>query len=121
MRRVLLSLAVVAAVAGSSFAFPAEDAKYTVKEVMKEAHGGGRNSLLSKVKGGQASDEEKAKLVELYEAMPAGKPKKGDDAAFKKWGKDMVTAAKAAQKGDTGWKEKLNKATNCQGCHNAHK
>ena len=121
MRRVMLSLAVLAAVAGTTFAFPVEDAKYSVKEVMKEAHGGGRNSLLAKVKGGMASDEEKAKLVELYEAMPAGKPKKGDDAAFKKWGKEMVAAAKAAQKGDTGWKEKLNKVTNCQSCHAAHK
>ena len=121
MRRTLVGLAVILAIAGTALGFAADDKKYTVKEVMKAAHGGGANSLLAKVKSGNASDAEKAKLAELYASMPDGKPKKGDADDFKKLGEAMADAAKAAKTGDSGWKEKLNKATNCKVCHDAHK
>lgn len=120
MRRTWLSLAVIFAVAGATFAVSFEDAKYTVKEVMKKANNG-RDSLLNKVKSGNATDAEKAKLLEYYESMPAGKVKKGDADDFKKRGEAMVEAAKAAKNGDTGWKEKLNKATSCKACHDLYK
>lgn len=120
MRRTLIGLAVILAIAGTSWGLTADDT-LTVKDVMKQAHGGGANSLLSKVKGGSASAADKAKLVKLYEAMPNGKPKKGDEDAFKKMGEAMVVAAKAAKAGETGWKEKLNKATNCKACHDSFK
>lgn len=121
MRRTLIGLAVILAIAGTALGFAAEDKKYTVKEVMKVAHGGGQNSLLAKVKGGTASDADKAKLVEVYSSMPNGKPKKGDAAEFKKMGEAMVEAAKAAKAGDSDWKAKLNKATNCKACHDSFK
>ena len=101
MRRTLVGLAVILAVAGTALGFVADETKYTVKDVMKQAHGRGMN-LLTKVKSGKATDAEKAKLLELYESMPAGQTKKGDPAEFKKLGEAMVEAAKAAKKGDTG-------------------
>lgn len=121
MRRILFGLAVVLAVAGTAFGFVVEDAKYTTKKIMKDAHGGGPNSLLAKVKGGKASDAEKAKLVDLYSSMPLNKAKKGDADEYKKLGEAMIEAAKAAQSGDTGWQAKLNKATNCKACHDIFK
>ena len=121
MRRTLVGLAVILAVAGAALGFAADEKKYTVKEVMKAAHGGGPNSLLAKVKGGKATDAEKAKLVELYASMPAGKAKKGDADEFKKLGDAMSDAAKAAKTGEDGWKDKLNKATNCKACHDLFK
>jgi len=121
MRRTLVGFAVILAIAGTALGFADEDKKYTVKEVMKGAHGGGAKSLLNKVKEGKATDAEKAKLVELYSSMPAGKPKKGDADDFKKLGEAMVVAAKAAKNGDDGWKDKLNKAANCKACHDLFK
>jgi cytochrome c553 len=106
------------AIAGTTLGFVAEDAKYTTKEVMNKVHKGG---LLKKVMEGKATDAEKAKLVEYYEAMPKNKPNQGDEASFKKLSENLVTAAKAAQKGDDGWKQKLQKATNCKACHDVHK
>ncbi|HQR08014.1 MAG TPA: hypothetical protein PLN21_14395 [Gemmatales bacterium] len=121
MRRTLVGLAVVLAVAGTALGFAVEDAKYTTKQIMKAAHGGNQNSLLAKVKSGKASDEEKAKLVDLYSSMPLNKAKKGDADEYKKMGEAMVEAAKAAKSGDAGWQAKLNKATNCKACHDSYK
>ena len=121
MRRILIGLALVLAVAGTTSGFVADENKLTVKEVMKAAHGGGQNSLLSRVKSNKASDADKAKLVELYESMIGSKPKKGDVASYQKLCDAMLVAAKAAKNGDSGWQGKLNKATNCKGCHDSHK
>lgn len=120
MRRTLIGLAVVFAFVGATLAVTAEDGKYSVKDVMKQAHGG-RPNLLTKVSQGNATDAEKAKLVMLYESMPAGKPKKGDEAEFKKMGEAMVEAAKAAKAGEKGWQAKLKTATNCKACHDLFK
>lgn len=120
MRRTWVSLFVVVAIVGTTFGVTFDEAKYTVKEVMKKAHNG-RDSLLNKVKSGKATDDEKAKLLEIYESMPLGKAKKGDADDFKKRGEAMVAAAKAAKNGDTDWKAKLTKASDCKSCHDSHK
>jgi hypothetical protein len=98
----------------------AQDAKpkYTIKEVMKTAHKGG---LLKKVSGGKASADEKKQLVELYEALAANKPPKGEEAAWKEKTAALVAAAKEAAEGKEGAGEKLTKAANCMACHSAHK
>jgi hypothetical protein len=121
MRRTLVGLAVVLAIAGTTLGFTAEDKKITVKQVMHKAHDGGPKSLLGKVKGGTATDDEKAKLVELYESLPNSKAKKGDADEYKKMCEAMLTAAKAAKSGEDGWKAMLNKATNCKACHDSFK
>ena len=90
-------------------------AKYTIKEVMKNAHAKGK--LRDKVTSGMASDEEKKQLVEYYEALAANKPPKGDEASWKEKTAALLAAAKAAAAGDV---EKL-KAVNCAECHKAHK
>ena len=64
MRRTLMGLAVVLAIAGTAWGFVADEAKYTVKDVMKQAHGRGVN-LLTKVKSGNATDAEKEHLQDL--------------------------------------------------------
>ncbi len=119
MRRAVFALGAAVILMGSSFAVTFEDPKYSISEVMKAAHG--RNGLLNKVKMGKASADEKAKLLEYYEAMPLNKPEKGDAASYKKLADAMVVAAKAVKSGDKDAVAKLNKATNCMGCHNAHK
>jgi hypothetical protein len=116
-----IALGLILAVAGGAVAVTTQDSKYTVKQVMKLAHGGGPNSLLKKVQGGKASAQEKAKLVELYEALAASKPKKGDQENYTKLCEALLDAAKAAQKGEKGAAQLLNKTSNCMACHNQYK
>lgn len=119
MRRAWIGMSLLLVFGVSALGFMADDKKYTVKQIMKEAHG--RNGVLNKVKSGNATAAEKAKLVEYYKSMPEGKPNQGDEAEFKKLGEAMLTAAKAAQSNEAGWKDKLNKATNCKACHDVYK
>jgi hypothetical protein len=95
-----------------------EKPKHTTKQVMKLAHKGG---LLKKVVDGKATDEEKKQLVELYTSLAGNKPPKGDAAAWKEKTDAVVAAAKDAAEGKEGAGALLTKATNCMGCHSAHK
>ncbi len=107
----LVSLAVVRA----------DDApKYTIKEVMKMAHAGNA-SLFKKVSSGQASKEDKEKLVELYTALAADTPTKGDADSWKTKTGALLDAAKEVQDGKEGAVKELKKAGNCMACHQAHK
>src|SRR5258707_4453474 len=92
----VLTLALVSA--GVFRAADKEDPKYSVKEVMKMAHtvekGSKDPSLYQKVADGKATKDDKAKLLELYSALPANKPPKGDADAWKKSTTAIVDAAK---------------------------
>lgn len=100
------------------FAAQDEEPEYTISEVMKEAHKGG---LLKKVFEGKASDEDKAKLLDLYEAMLANDPPKGSAEAWKKRSEAIVAAAKELIEDKEGASEKLTKAVNCKACHSEHR
>ncbi len=92
--------------------------KYTVKIVMKEALKG---PLLKKVVAGDATDEEKVQLNEMFLAMAKEEPKKGDAESWKKLTKALVVASKAAVDGDAKAPEMLKVASNCKACHSVHK
>jgi hypothetical protein len=94
-----------------------EKPKYTIKEVMA-AH---KKGDLKKVLGGNASQAEKDKLVDMYKAMHAAEPPKGDKADWKKATKTALDAAEEVAAGKDGSLERLDKATKCGGCHKAHK
>lgn len=87
-------------------------AKFTNKEVMAKAMKGG---LCSKVASGKASDAEKAELVELFTALHANAPKKGDAASWKTKTEALLAAAKS------GDGKALKAAANCKACHDDHK
>ena len=95
-----------------------EKAKVTIKDVMKTAHKGG---LMAKVAKGEASADEKKQLVELYTALAADKPPKGDEASWKEKTSNLLAAAKEAAEGKEGAGEKLRAAANCMACHSVHK
>lgn len=86
--------------------------KFEIKEVMAKAMKGG---LCKKVADGKATDEEKKELVELFEALAANKPPKGELSDWKAKTKALVDAAKA------GDGSKLKAAANCAACHKLHK
>lgn len=93
-----------------------EKAKHTIKEVMKVCMKGG---LCGKVAKGEASADEKAKLVEMFSALGENKPPKGDAESWKEKTGALVAGAKAAAEGKGT--DMLKKAANCKSCHDAHK
>jgi hypothetical protein len=98
-----------------------DDPKYTIKDVMKQAHtvekGSKDPTLYEKVSGGKATKEEKAKLLELYSALPASKPPLGDADAWKDKTKAMIEATQAVVDGKEDAEKKLKAAVACMECH----
>ena len=86
--------------------------KHSIKNVMKKCMKGG---LCKKVAGGEASDEEKKLLVEMFTALAANKPPRGDADSWKAKTSALVKAA-TANDGAA-----LKKAANCAACHKVHK
>ncbi len=118
MQKFGFRLAVVAAmgVAVATFAANADDkAKYTIAEVMQQAH---KSGLLKKVSAGTAEKADREKLAELYKALAQGKPPKGDSDEWKKTTETMAKIAEDAIKDpDAGKKLKVN----CGACHGKFK
>jgi hypothetical protein len=85
--------------------------KYTIKEVMK-LH---KDKLHEKFQNGEASKEEKEKLLEAYEALVKNKPPKGDADSWKEKTEALVKAVKDDDK------DAYKKAVSCGACHSAHK
>lgn len=93
-------------------------AKYTVKKIMQEAMKGGK---LKKVASGNASDEEKKELLDLFLSLKENKPKTGDADSWQRKSGAVVMAAASVVVGREGALEQLNAATKCKSCHDAHK
>lgn len=120
-KTVLLSGAMLAMIAGLAVVAASGEAqeapKHTIKIVMQKAMKGG---LCGKVASGKATDEEKKELIELFTALHANKPPKGEEASFKEKAKALLDGAKAAAE-DSKKGGALKKAANCKACHEAHK
>lgn len=95
-----------------------EKPKYSIKEVMKNAH---KSGLLDKVAKGTASEEEKKELAELYLALHQNKPPKGSPDSWKEKTDALVKASKDVLAGKEGSGEALKKVANCMACHKEHK
>jgi hypothetical protein len=101
-----------------------EETKYSIKQVMSQAHrkpDKSSPSLADKVINGKADKDEQAKLLELYTALGANKPPKGDTDAWKDRAIAITTAIKDVIEGKDGADVDLRKALNCKGCHSSHK
>ena len=103
-----------------TFAAGGEKPKYTIEEIMKNAHSG-KNKLYMKLQQGTANDEEKSKLIDYYEELGKNKPPKGEAGDWEKRTSALLTAAKAAANGGAAERAAYKKAVNCTACHNAHK
>ena len=116
-------LAVAALLLAGEGNFPAaqdkKDPKYSISEVMQQAHG--KKGILKKLQAGKGDKADAEKLLEMYIALQQNKPPAGDGASWKKFTDGMVAAAKAAVKGGDEAPKLLKKAVNCQACHKAHK
>lgn len=92
--------------------------KYTIKEVMKNAH---KDGLLKKVVSGDASQDEKVMLLDNYIALVEAKPEKGESDSWQKLAGGAALAAAKVVVGRDGSIEELKVASNCKACHSAHK
>lgn len=123
MLRKIAAVTILAAMTAAFVAAPAtakegEESKHATKDVMKVAFKGG---LLKKVAGGDASDEEKAKLHAMLVSLSKNKAKKGEADSWKKLTSALVKASKAVVAGEADAGKALTKAANCKACHNLHK
>ena len=116
----LLGVVATQLVATQSLVAADDDAKpkHTIKEVMKIGH---KDGLLKKVLGGDASDDEKKQLLDLYVSMVENRPSKGDMESWVKLAGGSVLAAAKVVTGREGSIAELKEATNCKACHSAHK
>src|SRR5262245_47903530 len=114
----VLAVLVVGQLGAKNTAAPKE-----IAEIMKEAHGGGANSLRAKVVAAKGSEEDAKKLLKLYEDLPKNDPPKGEKEAWEKKTDAVVAAAKkvAAKPDDAALGKALGAATNCMNCHKEHK
>ena len=119
--RLVSSIAIVAMLLlGFSHANSFNAEKKTIKEVMK-AGMAGNTSLLKKVLSGDASAEEKMKLLDLLIDLVENDAPKGDETEWKMMaGMSMLTAAKVVA-GREGAIDELKKATDCKSCHDKFK
>lgn len=120
MKRLMVGAAVLTLAFVTTFGMTAAqekgDTKISIKEVMKVCMKGG---LCKKVASGTATEEEKKKLVEMFEALAKAEPPKGDKKSWEEKTTALVKGAKDAQAGKGG--ESLGKAANCAACHKEHK
>ena len=112
----LLAVMTMVLVSGNNHA--GDKAKFTIKEVMKEAH---KDGLLKKVASGKADDDERKHLAELYKALSQNTPPKGDADDWKMKTTVLVDASSKAAKGDEKAATALLKLANCGACHKEHK
>ena len=120
------ALAAVGLLAGLALSRAAADKpKYSIKEVMQKAHKDDKDnnvvSIVSKIKAGTASDDEKKQLVELYTALGQNQPPKGDTDSWKSKTDALLTAAKEVADGKDAGVGDLKKAADCVACHSVHK
>ncbi len=98
---------------------PAEET-LTIEAIMVEGHKG-KDTLLKRVIAGTATDEEKARLVTLYEALAELTPAKGETDSWSEKTALLLSAAQAIQSGDAAAVAQLRTASNCKACHSLHK
>jgi hypothetical protein len=89
--------------------------KYSIKEVMKEAH---KSGLWKKIAAGDADKADREKLAELYKALNENRPPKGNVKEWKKTTSVMLKIAVEAIK-DPAAGKKLK--VNCGACHGKFK
>lgn len=119
--RQLLMIALAVALVGATSLAVAEgegEPKYTRKQVMQKAMKAG---LCKKVASGQGTAEDAKMLLELFKALAANKPKKGDEESWKEKTGALVKAAQQVVDGKEGGTAALGKAANCKACHTAHR
>lgn len=99
---------------------PPPPSKAPIKDLMLRTHKE-KGALVFKVRDAESTDEENKKLLEEYTSMLSMKPPLGDEGAWKKRVGSAVSAIQELVDKKAGAVERVRSATECSGCHNAHR
>lgn len=102
----------------ASRAEDSKESKHSIADIMDATMKKGQWKKLAK---GEASKDETEKLLKLFEELQQAKPPHGETKSWDEKTKELVNAAQAAAKGETGAGDRLKKAADCRMCHQAHK
>ncbi len=97
----------------------AQQAQYSIKQIMTRAHKG-NNSFASRAKSGKASVREIQYLLSLYRSMVYLKPPKGNVSAWRQKSVALIRATEGLLRNPRSTAA-YSRAVDCNGCHNAHK
>ena len=97
----------------------AEDGK-AIKKAMKEGFKP-KSGIFHSVVAGDASADDKKKLLALVTDMAKEMPPKGDEASWKEKTSALIQASQDVVAGKEGSIDNLKKAGNCKACHSVHK
>ncbi len=96
----------------------AREREYTIKDVMMTAYKG---KLANKVIKGEATLDDKQRLLKLYEALAENSPPRGSSKSWQMKTDALVQAAQAALEGQPNAPQLLKKTMECGECHSRHK
>jgi hypothetical protein len=80
-----------------------------------------KEKLARRVIQGDASTDDKERLLTLYQALAEAKPPRGSHASWQKKTEALVQAAQAAIQGQPDAPVLLKKTMECGACHSRHK
>ena len=119
-RKTLARIVITTAIISFTSTGVAQSPSLSISEIMTEAHKK-PSELLKKVATGSATPQQKQRLLELYQALAAQSPPKGDAKSWTAKTGLLTKAAQAAVDGKVDADKELTKAANCKACHEAHK
>jgi hypothetical protein len=99
---------------------PTPNAPVTVKSIMLATHKE-KGALVFKVRDAESNDEENAKLLAEYKTLAGLKPPLGDAGSWQKRTGAAIAALQELVDKKPGAVERVRGATECSGCHNAHR
>jgi hypothetical protein len=95
-------------------------AKDPIKEIMLRTHKE-KGALVFKVRDAESTDDENKKLLAEYQKMATLKPPLGDAKSWKNRTDNAIAALQDLVDKKSGAVERVRSATECSGCHNAHR
>ncbi|HVE40057.1 MAG TPA: hypothetical protein VNM14_09235 [Planctomycetota bacterium] len=91
-----------------------------IKEIMLRTHKE-KGALIFKVRDAESSEEENKKLLAEYQKLATFKPPVGDEKSWKNRTAAAIAALQELVDKKSGAVERVRSATECSGCHNAHR
>lgn len=91
-----------------------------VKDLMDKTHKE-KGALIFLIRDAESSEADNKAILEVYKQLNALKPPTGDEKSWKSRTQNVMAAIQDVIDKKPGAVEKVRGATECQGCHNAHR
>jgi len=100
---------------------PTPAAQVTIKSIMLGSHKE-KGALVFRVRDAESTEEDNKKLLEEYKLISTMKPPLGDPKSWaNRTGNAIAALQELVNKKSDGAVERVRGATECSGCHNAHR